>query len=114
MTRLHSRSGVVIYVHENSLEVAWVPTGADQGEIKSCSAYRRLSKVVADHSWPSRKGPVSSHNESGEGGGGLRWQRVVPAEHESGPSWFPPGPLFLFLLLPSSPHIQTPLGSGRR
>lgn len=28
----------------------WVPAGTDQGEIKPCSVYRRLSKLVADRS----------------------------------------------------------------
>lgn len=50
MTRLHSCNGMVISVRKDSLEVAGVPTGADRGEIKSCSAGRRLSKLVTDRS----------------------------------------------------------------
>lgn len=42
MTRPHGCSGVVINARKNYLEVAWVPTGTDRGEIKPCSVYRRL------------------------------------------------------------------------
>lgn len=67
-------NGMVIYVHNNSLEVASVPTGTDQGKIKPCSVYSRLSKSVADCFQWSREGSVSIRDENGEGGGGRRRQ----------------------------------------
>lgn len=70
MTHRRVCNGMVIYVHNNSLEVASVPTGPDQGEIKPCSGYRRLSKLVADRFQWSVEGSVSIHNENGEEGGG--------------------------------------------
>lgn len=74
MARLHICNGMVIYVHNNSLEVAWVPTGTDQGKIKPCSVYRRLSKLVAVASrHPERS--VSIHNTNGEEGAGEAAER---------------------------------------
>lgn len=48
MTPLHVGDGMVISVHNNSLEGAGVPTGTDLGESRLCSLYRRLSRLVAD------------------------------------------------------------------
>lgn len=74
MARLHIYNGMVIYVHNNSLEVAGVPTGTDQGKITPCSVYRRLSKSVAVASRrPERS--VSIHNTNGGEGLGEEAER---------------------------------------
>lgn len=84
----HICNGTVIHVHNNSLEVAWVPTGTDQGKIKPCLVHRRLSELVPAAS--RHPGKTIGTGTQTEAGGQVRRQREAPGEHEPGPSWSQP------------------------
>lgn len=104
----HICNGTVIHVHNNSLEVAWVPTGTDQGKIKPCLVHRRLSELVPAAS--RHPGKTIGTGTQTEAGGQVRRQREAPGEHEPGPSWSQPCLFCLFPFLLFSPHTHTPPG----
>lgn len=105
MARLRVCDGTVIYVHNNSLEVAWVPTGTVQGKIKPRSVYRRLPKSVAvASSRPERSGSI--RNTGGEEGAGEAAERPQESVSQA-PAGLCFASLLSCLILSSSP--RTPL-----